>query len=157
MARETLSIVARKHRTSYLSFLSQMAGNKKKRLRQRMKKEERNDGKFWAEGGRETILQRWIPEYTAALQKGWVEERQVMRLVRREYDYHVDWRLPDNEEPPQPFREWTQATPRESFDLTEEEEAERAERSEFLTKVNVNNGLEGLMLTRIWNSVSDAG
>lgn len=61
-----------------------------------------------------------------------------MKLVRREYDYHVDWRLKDSEEPPQPFREWTPTTPREPLDLTEEEEVQHAAYSEFMTKVSIS-------------------
>lgn len=102
-----------------------------------MEKAKRSDGKFWAEGGRETLLRRWVPQYTAALQKGWMEERHVLKLVRREYDFHVDWRLKDDEEPPQPFREWTPTTAREPLNLTEEEEPLHAARSAFLTKVSV--------------------
>ncbi|KAF9000549.1 hypothetical protein BDZ89DRAFT_1147219 [Hymenopellis radicata] len=92
----------------------------------RMAKEDRSDGKFWAEGGRERILNRYVALMADAMAKGWRPMREVIKLARREFDYHVDWRLQDHEEPPQPFRQWTPETAREQVTLTPEEEKERA-------------------------------
>ena len=58
---------------------------------------------MWAEGCREDILAPHIEPYADAVGHSFVAERDYIRRVQNEYHQLIDWRLPDDEEPPLPL------------------------------------------------------
>ncbi|SJL18824.1 uncharacterized protein ARMOST_22425 [Armillaria ostoyae] len=69
----------------------------------RLRKEERRNNKGWAEGGRETILEKHVPGYVVEWQKGPVAEQVFAEKVLQEYHYYIHWTWEDHIEPVQPF------------------------------------------------------
>ncbi|KAF7968024.1 hypothetical protein HWV62_32154 [Athelia sp. TMB] len=69
----------------------------------RMDKKARANSKLWAEGVRETILAPHIAPYADAVGRSYVAERDYIRGVQNEYHQLIHWRIPDDEEPPQPL------------------------------------------------------
>lgn len=70
----------------------------------RVEKSARANSKLWAEGCRESILWPHIAPYADAAARSFVAERDYIRAVQNEYHQLIDWRLPDDEEPPLPLR-----------------------------------------------------
>jgi uncharacterized protein (DUF849 family) len=71
----------------------------KKRARERVPKEKRQNLQLWAEGAREQILLPHLDGYAQARDLGWVKEREYLQKVCLEFHAQVDWRLEDHEEP----------------------------------------------------------
>ncbi|KAJ7025072.1 hypothetical protein C8F04DRAFT_1269684 [Mycena alexandri] len=71
----------------------------KKRSRQRIPKEDRQNLRLWAEGVREQILRPHLDKYAFERDLGWVKERAYLQKVCNEYHARVDWRVEDHEEP----------------------------------------------------------
>ncbi|KAJ6503459.1 hypothetical protein C8R47DRAFT_1250457 [Mycena vitilis] len=71
----------------------------KERKRKRVPKDKRQNLRLWAEGMRETVLSPHIESYGHALGQGWLEERNYLVKVQREYHARISWRLEDHEEP----------------------------------------------------------
>ncbi|KAJ7889307.1 hypothetical protein B0H14DRAFT_2561806 [Mycena olivaceomarginata] len=110
---------------------SRMAkGNKKKRERKRVPKEERKNLRLWAEGARETILTPHLDNYQTALNQGWRRERKYLKKVCREYNARVSWRTLDHEEPV--LAEWDPAALIVDEQLSDDEEEARAARVKIL-------------------------
>ncbi|KAJ7325484.1 hypothetical protein DFH08DRAFT_1085166 [Mycena albidolilacea] len=101
-------------------------GNKKKRERKRVPKEERKNLRLWAEGPREAILAPHLDKYQTALNQGWRQERKYLKKVCREYHARVSWRTLDHKEPV--LAEWDPA----ALILSDDEEEARAARVKIL-------------------------
>lgn len=100
-----------------------MASSQKpgKKLR-RMEKSERANCKLWAEGCREGILSPHIAPYADTSALSFVAERDYLRHVQNEYHQLIDWRLPDDEEPPLPLPIYDPNKPQVVEHLTDEEQ-----------------------------------
>ncbi|KAJ7801666.1 hypothetical protein B0H14DRAFT_3782628 [Mycena olivaceomarginata] len=105
-------------------------GNKKKRERKRVPKEERKNLRLWADGARETILTPHLDNYQTALNQGWRQERKYLKKVCREYNARISWRTLDHEEPV--LAEWDPAALIVDEQLSNEEEETRAARVKIL-------------------------
>ena len=55
---------------------------------------------MWAEGICEDLLTPHIEPYCDAWIKGWVTERDYLKIVSNHYFQCINWCLPDHEEPP---------------------------------------------------------
>ncbi|KAJ7828480.1 hypothetical protein B0H14DRAFT_3718817 [Mycena olivaceomarginata] len=105
-------------------------GNKKKRERKRVPKEERKNLRLWADGARETILTPHLDNYQTALNQGWRQERKYLKKVCREYNARISWRTLDHEEPV--LADWDPAALIVDEQLSNEEEEARAARVKIL-------------------------
>jgi hypothetical protein len=106
----------------------------KRKEKKRVPRGERKNLRLWAEGIREQILEPHLEEYSKALDKGWVQERQYLMRVCNEFHARIDWRTPDHEEPVlRPFDPSTLIIPEQ---LSDEEEAERGARIEALNQAS---------------------
>lgn len=114
-------------------------GHKHKRAR--IPKENRQNLRNWAEGGRESeILLPNLERYADAYELGWRYEREVHRQICAEYHARIDWRLEDHEEPTlplPPFDPNTRLPPDEKLPFDQSERRER--RRKILDKVTVNS------------------
>ncbi|KAK7043456.1 hypothetical protein R3P38DRAFT_2510527 [Favolaschia claudopus] len=110
-----------------------MAKNKK-RVRQRVPKENRKNLRLWAEGARETVLAPHLDAYQIALDQGRRQERKLLKKICREFHARVDWRTKDHEEPM--LSEWDPAGIATEEDLSEEDEAAKRTRIEELNKAS---------------------
>jgi hypothetical protein len=99
---------------------------RKRRAKQRMAKEDRQNRKLWAEGCRQTILEPHIAPYTDALERGWQHERTYLTKVFNHYHALIPWRLPDHEEPPLPLPEYDPLAIPAVEDLSAEELTQQA-------------------------------
>ncbi|KAJ7697307.1 hypothetical protein B0H14DRAFT_3655974 [Mycena olivaceomarginata] len=96
----------------------------KRKEKKRVPRGERKNLRLWAEGICEQILEPHLEEYSKALDKGWVQEREYLMRVCNEFHARINWRTPDHEEPVlRPFDPSTLIIPEQ---LSDEEEAERA-------------------------------
>ncbi|KAJ7764951.1 hypothetical protein DFH07DRAFT_955774 [Mycena maculata] len=95
-----------------------------KRQCERVPKEDRKNLRGWAEGARETILAAHMDKYLAEKEKGWMQERDYLQVVCREFHARVSWRLQDHEEPTlAPFDPQTMILEKEK--LSDEEAVEK--------------------------------
>jgi hypothetical protein len=104
-----------------------------KRPRKHVPREERQNNRLWAKGGRETVLAPHLDSYADALDKGWVAERKYWRKVCNEYHARIDWRTKDHEEPE--IRDWDATDPLPTESLSDEEKHEQRTRMKVLNKV----------------------
>lgn len=93
----------------------------KKDRQRRKKKEERQNAKLWAEGKRDELLTPHLEPYREACLKGWVAERDYLRMVCNHFFQNVDWRLDDKDEPPGEIKPYDPNRIDTDDDLTPEE------------------------------------
>ncbi len=103
-----------------------------------LRKEERWNDKGWAEGGRETILEKHVPGYVVEWWKGPVAAEAFVEKVFQEYHYYIHWTWEDHIEPMQLFAPYDpNATPEPKI-LTEEEAKKKRECVKYLNEVSVD-------------------
>ncbi|KAF7335586.1 hypothetical protein MVEN_02212900 [Mycena venus] len=105
-------------------------GSSKKRNRARIPKEERKNLRLWAEGNREVVLNPYLADYAAAMERGTAAERKLWKKICREYHARISWRLRDHEEPV--LLPWDPEAPIGTENLPADEEAYRLARIEEL-------------------------
>jgi hypothetical protein len=110
-------------------------GSSKKRNRARIPKEERKNLRLWAEGNREVVLNPYMADYAAAMDRGTAAERKLWKKICREYHARIPWRLRDHEEPV--LLPWDPEAPIAQENLPAEEESCRLARIEELNSVSV--------------------
>jgi hypothetical protein len=110
-------------------------GSSKKRNRARIPKEERKNLRLWAEGNREVVLNPYLADYAAAMDRGTAAERKLWKKICREYHARISWRLHDHEEPV--LLPWDPEAPIAAENLPADEEACRLARIEELNNVSV--------------------
>ncbi|KAJ7145446.1 hypothetical protein C8R43DRAFT_1197148 [Mycena crocata] len=94
----------------------------KKREQADIPKADRKNLRLWAEGTRESILRPHLDGYTAALDKGWRQERAYLKKVCLEFHARVSWETEDHKEPVLD-KNWAPAkVTKKSQPLPEEEE-----------------------------------
>ncbi|KAF7327198.1 hypothetical protein MKEN_00296900 [Mycena kentingensis (nom. inval.)] len=72
----------------------------KKKTKPRKAKIDLQNKRLWAEGARQQILEKYIHDYAAALDRGTNDERLLLlRRILREYFGRVHWSTPDHVEP----------------------------------------------------------
>ena len=106
-----------------------------KRKYRRKDKKDRGNNKHWAEGERENLLTQYVEGYAAALETGWVTERDYRMVVCNVYHAKISWRLEDHEEPVLPLADYDPLKPVVE-ELTPEEEVQKRERILLLNEVS---------------------
>lgn len=106
-----------------------------KRKYKRKAKKDRGNNKNWAEGTREELLRPYVEGYGAAMETGWVAERDFRMVVCNVYHAKIPWRLEDHEEPPLPLPEYDPLKPVVE-ELSAEEEVQKRERILVLNEVS---------------------
>ncbi|KAJ7048211.1 hypothetical protein C8F01DRAFT_1268131 [Mycena amicta] len=71
-----------------------------RKQRPRIARPDRRSLRGWAEGGRQRLLERYLAEFTAAMDRGRVAEARVLKRVIREYLAVFPWDAPDTEDLP---------------------------------------------------------
>ncbi|KAJ7751021.1 hypothetical protein B0H14DRAFT_3896881 [Mycena olivaceomarginata] len=83
-------------------------------------KDQRRNLRLWAEGNREKVLLPYLPDYAAAMGRGSVQERKLLRKICREYHVRIPWTVADHEEPV--LQPWDPKAPIPLEVLSEEQE-----------------------------------
>ncbi|KAJ7878393.1 hypothetical protein B0H14DRAFT_3435666 [Mycena olivaceomarginata] len=105
-------------------------GSSKKRTHARIPKSERKNLRLWAEDTREGILSPYLLDYGAAMDRGSVAERKMLKKICREYHARIHWTVPDHEEPV--LCEWNPQAPILPETLPEDQEATKLARVKLL-------------------------
>jgi hypothetical protein len=108
----------------------------KKRARERIPKDKRQNLRLWAEGAREKILLPHLDQYAQERDLGWVKERVYLQKVCNEFHAWVGWRLEDHEEPE--LQPWDPQEVVEAEQLSDEEEVLKRQRVKLLNKASHN-------------------
>ncbi len=101
-----------------------------------LQKKQHQNNKGWAEGGRETILERHVSEYVVEFEKGPVTEQECTSKIVKEFLFYTYWFWPDSMEPAQPFALYNSNATPPNKDLMEEEQIKKHEHIKYITKVS---------------------
>ncbi len=103
----------------------------------RLRKEERQNEKGWAEGGQETILEKHVSEYMVEHEKGPMAEQMCFAKILKEFLFYIHWSWADTVKPAQPFTLYDSEAMPVDEDLTEEEQKQKREHIKVLAEVSM--------------------
>jgi hypothetical protein len=116
-------------------------------------KDQRRNLRLWAEGNREKVLLPYLPDYAAAMGKGSVQERKLLRKICREYHVRIPWTVANHEEPV--LQPWDPKAPIPLEVLSEEQEVLKIARVDELNSVSGINWTSQLLSPKIGSAFAD--